>query len=83
MVKLWKFASNAESFELKDIEAALSEIQVIIWLHNFARDESSNHDSENCSEISAVTPFGIYVDICNFQLSCFSLCPIAHEMHLY
>ena len=32
MDKLWKFASNAESFELKDIEAALSEIQVILWL---------------------------------------------------
>ena len=59
MEKLWKFASNAESFELKDIEAALSEIQVIFWLHNFARDESPNHDSENCSEISALTPFGI------------------------
>ena len=28
MDKLWKFASTAESFELKDIEAALSEIQV-------------------------------------------------------
>ena len=31
MDKLWKFANNAESFELKDIEAALSEIQVILW----------------------------------------------------
>jgi len=30
MDKLWKFASNAESFELKDIEAALSEIQEIL-----------------------------------------------------
>ena len=28
MDKLWKFASNAERFELKDIVAALDEIQV-------------------------------------------------------
>ena len=33
MDKLWKFASNAESFELKDIEAALSEIQVVFCWH--------------------------------------------------
>ena len=26
--KLWEFSVNARSFELKDIEAALSEIQV-------------------------------------------------------
>ena len=28
MEKLWEFSVNARSFELKDIEAALSEIQV-------------------------------------------------------
>ena len=28
MDKLWQFASNADSFELKDIVAALDEIQV-------------------------------------------------------
>ena len=28
MGKLWEFSVNARSFELKDIEAALSEIQV-------------------------------------------------------
>ena len=28
MEKLWEFSVNAKSFELKDIEAALSEIQV-------------------------------------------------------
>ena len=28
MAKLWEFASNAPKFELKDIEAALDEIQV-------------------------------------------------------
>ena len=31
MNKLWKFASNADSFDLKDIEDALSEIQVEIY----------------------------------------------------
>ena len=29
MAKLWKFASNADSFDLRDIEDALSEIQVV------------------------------------------------------
>ena len=40
MDKLWKFASNAESFELKDIEAALSEIQVFysVLLHEMYTD---------------------------------------------
>ena len=28
MEKLWEFSVNARSFELKDIEAALSELQV-------------------------------------------------------
>ena len=28
MEKLWEFSVNAKSFELKDIEAALSDIQV-------------------------------------------------------
>ena len=31
-----------------------------IRLSNLARDESSNHNSKNCSEISAVTWFGIF-----------------------
>ena len=31
-----------------------------IHLYNLARAESSNHNSENCSEISAVTWFGIF-----------------------
>ena len=31
-----------------------------ICLSNLAKDESSNHNSENCSEISAVTWFGIF-----------------------
>ena len=35
-------------------------------LPNFARDESSNHDSENCSEISAVTRFRICLDLLHF-----------------
>ena len=32
MAKLWEFASNAPKFELKDIEAALDEIQVDFYL---------------------------------------------------
>ena len=32
MAKLWEFASNAPKFELKDIEAALDEIQVNFFL---------------------------------------------------
>ena len=30
MDKLWRFTSSVDSFELKDIEAALSEIQVTL-----------------------------------------------------
>ena len=35
-------------------------------LPNFARDESSNQSSENCSEISAVTRFGICLELLHF-----------------
>ena len=35
-------------------------------LPNFARDKSSNHDSENCSEISAVTRFRICLEQLHF-----------------
>ena len=35
-------------------------------LPNFAQDESSNHDSENCSEISAVTRFRICLELLHF-----------------
>ena len=41
MEKLWAFSMNAESFELKDIEAALSEIQVNAlwsWVKNYIID---------------------------------------------
>ena len=33
---------------------------------NFAQDESCNHDSENCSEISAVTRFRICPELLHF-----------------
>ena len=33
MAKLWEFASNAPKFELKDIEAALDEIQVDFFIY--------------------------------------------------
>ena len=35
-------------------------------LPNFAQDESSNHDSENCFEISAVTRFRICLELLHF-----------------
>ena len=38
-----------------------------IRLPNFARDESSNHNSENCSEISAVTRFRICLELLHFS----------------
>ena len=37
-----------------------------IRLPNFAQDESSNHDSKNCSEISAVTWFRIWPVLLHF-----------------
>ena len=46
-----------------------------------ARNELSNHDFENCSEISAMTWFRIYPNLLHFPL------PIPHHqlrnMHLY
>ena len=50
-----------------------------IRLPNFARDESSNHDFENCSKISSVTWFRICPGLLHFPTFMFFTPPYSPE----